>query len=109
MYPYGSARESSQQDVDRDYGEVYSDALLAVSLPFILWGMFFLRAVQFYNVVREAGREAETDAEERSRSLATMVVPVSEGNVSDGQGGSGHGNVIGSVSVIGNVSGGKWE
>lgn len=60
------ARESQEDYAD---GKVFSDALMAIALPFMLWAMFFLRAVQFYLLVKEA----EDDSQRRSRTLAGAI------------------------------------
>lgn len=72
------ARESQEDYAD---GKVFSDALMAIALPFMLWAMFFLRAVQFYLLVKEA----EDDSQRRSRTLAGAI---------------GGGSGVGDVSVI---------
>lgn len=60
------ARESQEDYAD---GKVFSDALMAIALPFMLWAMFFLRAVQFYLLVKEA----EDDSQRRSMTLAGAI------------------------------------
>mmetsp|Transcript_2857 Transcript_2857/g.5349 ORF Transcript_2857/g.5349 Transcript_2857/m.5349 type:complete len:468 (-) Transcript_2857:177-1580(-) len=70
------ARESKE---DYESGKVFQDALFAVALPFLLWAMFFLRAIQFYALVNEA----EMDAAQRSRTLASAIV-YNYGGGSDG-------------------------
>jgi hypothetical protein len=71
------ARESKE---DYESGKVFQDALFAIALPFLLWAMFFLRAVQFYSLVKEA----EMDAEQRSRTLASAIVSSNNGGNYDG-------------------------
>lgn len=60
-------RESQE---DYESGKVFQDALFAIALPFLLWAMFFMRAIQFYAMVKEA----EMDAAQRSRTLASAIV-----------------------------------
>lgn len=67
------ARESQE---DYENGKVFQDALFAIALPFLLWAMFFLRAIQFYALVKEA----EMDAAQRSRTLASAIVNNYGGN-----------------------------
>lgn len=70
------ARETSEDYKD---GKVFSDAFFATALPLLLWLMFFLRAIQFYMLVKEA----ENDAEERTRSLASAIVSPTGNNGGD--------------------------
>lgn len=89
-YYYVQELGSRESQEDMDDGKVYSDAMFAISLPFFLWAIFYLRAIQFYQIVREA----EHDAEERSRTLASaIVIPGDSAVANDGNGhGNGNGN-----------------
>ena len=80
-YCYVDELKSRETKDDYDSGKVYSDAMFASFLPLMMWLIFFLRAMQFYVLVKEA----ESDAEERSRSLASAIV-------SSGGGGDDNGN-----------------
>ena len=46
----------SRPEVNDD--KVYTEALFAISLPLFLWVTFYIRAYQFYNLLREAEIEA---------------------------------------------------
>lgn len=67
---YVDQLKSRESQEDYENGKVFQDALFAIALPFLLWAMFFLRAIQFYALVKEA----ELDAEQRSRTLASAIV-----------------------------------
>ena len=80
FFDYFDELRTSETPEDYESGKVLSDTLFALALPVMLWLLFFLRAVQFYNLVKEA----ETDAEERSRSLASAIVtPGASASVND--------------------------
>lgn len=54
---------------------VYTDALFAITLPTFLFGMFFLRALQYYFIVREASQDIDRRQEALTSALMRQEHP----------------------------------
>jgi hypothetical protein len=91
FYVYVDQLRARESEEDYDDGKVFSDALFAIALPFILWAMFFLRAVQLYLMVKDA----DDDAQRRTRTLASAIVAGSADGNGRGNNGGGSGDVGG--------------
>lgn len=88
FYVYVDQLRARESEEDYDDGKVFSDALFAIALPFILWAMFFLRAVQLYLMVKDA----DDDAQRRTRTLASAIVAGSADGNGRGNNGGGSGD-----------------
>jgi len=88
FYVYVDQLKARESHEDYEDGKVFTDALFAIALPFMLWAMFFLRAVQLYFLVKEA----EDDAQRRTRTLASAIMGGAMDDNGRGSGGNGDGN-----------------
>mmetsp|Transcript_21276 Transcript_21276/g.24186 ORF Transcript_21276/g.24186 Transcript_21276/m.24186 type:complete len:689 (+) Transcript_21276:162-2228(+) len=70
---------------------IYRAAMIETTLPVFIWIMFFIRALQFYTLLREA----EIEAGERARHLMPMLVSNDDNN----NGGSASANANANASV----------
>jgi len=76
---YNVALEEALGEDDKDVERLaVKVSFLETTLPFFMWVMFYIRALQFYSLIREA----EVEANERARNL--LPVTMSRSGVNDG-------------------------
>jgi hypothetical protein len=69
-YCYVEELSSRETDNDIPNGKVYTDACFAVTLPLFMFSLFFIRAVQYLLLVREASQ----DVARRNEMLTSALV-----------------------------------
>jgi hypothetical protein len=69
-YCYVEELSSRETEDDIPNGRVYTDAFFAVTLPLFMFSLFFIRAVQYLFLVREASQ----DTERRNEALTSALV-----------------------------------
>eukprot|EP01083_Nonionella_stella_P047002 125830_1 len=82
FYCYVEELKERETAEDLENGKVYQDAMMAITLPLFLWLIFYVRAMQFYYLIREA----ENDAQERSRNLTDVIGSPDGTTADDGEG-----------------------
>lgn len=75
-YCYVEELSSRETENDIPNGRVYTDAFFAVTLPLFMFSLFFVRAVQYLFLVREASQ----DTQRRNEALTSALVRGSDNN-----------------------------